>query len=62
MPDVYGRRPPGDLMVVARVGVPKNLSDNQKRLLRDFAAADSSSEKPGEVDKGFIGKVMDSFR
>jgi len=64
MPDVYNRRSPGDLIIIARVAVPKNLNENQKHMLREFAALtdDTSGDKPGEADKGFIGKVIDSFR
>ncbi|MDR3709406.1 MAG: molecular chaperone DnaJ [Capsulimonadaceae bacterium] len=64
MADVYGRRPPGDLILVTRVAVPSSLTDEQKRLLRELAElrGEALSERPGEQDKGFIGKVMDAFR
>jgi molecular chaperone DnaJ len=64
MPDVSGRRGPGDLYTVAIVGVPTRLTEEQKRLLREFAIALGDQVKPNEsdTDKGFIGKVMDAFR
>lgn len=64
MPDVNGRRPPGELYVIANVAVPTELNDEQKRVLREFAllSGDEGASRLGEGDKGFIGKVMDAFR
>ncbi len=64
MPDVNGRRPAGDQYVIASVDVPTQLSDEQKRVLREFAllSGGAAAEQAGDQDKGFIGKVMDAFR
>lgn len=64
MPDVYNRRQPGDLFVVVRVAVPANLTDEQKRVLREYAVlcGDMEGERTSDGEKGFIGKVMDVFR
>jgi molecular chaperone DnaJ len=62
MPDVGGRRNPGDLHVVVNVKVPNQLSDDQRRLLKELAAAggEDVSILTGS-DKGFIGKVFDAL-
>ena len=62
MPDVNGRRPPGDLFYVAKVAIPKRLSDDQKRLLKEFALVSGDAKPDEDGDKGFLGKVMDAFR
>jgi molecular chaperone DnaJ len=64
MPDVYGRRPAGDQVVIVRVAVPTSLSEDQKRVLREYAvmSGDMTGDRVGEVEKGFIGKVMDALR
>ena len=55
--DRYGRR--GDQICVARVSVPKNLTDRQKELLREFA--EISDEHPEEHPRGFFSKIKDVF-
>ncbi len=58
IPDVhgYGR---GDQHVKVTVVVPTKLTDQQKKLLRDFAAA--FGENPAGVEKGFFEKMKDAF-
>jgi molecular chaperone DnaJ len=48
--DVYGRSGKGNLYVTANVETPRNLSEEQKKLLREFANSlenDSQSKKGG---------------
>jgi molecular chaperone DnaJ len=52
-PDRYGRR--GDQICVAQVVVPRQLSDQQKELLREFAALED--ERPEEHPRGFFDKL-----
>ena len=47
----------GDQVCVARVVVPKKLSDRQKELLREFG--DIEKEHPQEVPRGFFNKLKD---
>jgi molecular chaperone DnaJ len=62
MPDVNGRRAVGDLYVVLNVYVPTELTDEQRRLLKEFQllSGDAPKDDAGNV-KGFISKVMDAF-
>jgi molecular chaperone DnaJ len=55
--DRYGRR--GDQICVARVIVPKNLTERQKELLREFA--EISEEHPEEQPRGFFDRLKDAF-
>jgi len=62
MPDVTGRRPPGDLHIVMSVKVPTHVSDEQRRLLIELSAASGEdSALLHEPEKGFLGKVMDAL-
>lgn len=54
MPGLHGRGR-GDLHVSVRVVTPRHLSDEQKELLREFAAA----EGPRSEDKGFLGRLKE---
>ena len=47
----------GDQVCVARVEVPKKLTERQKELLREFA--DIEKEHPQEVPRGFFNKLKD---
>ncbi|MCL5105187.1 MAG: molecular chaperone DnaJ, partial [Armatimonadetes bacterium] len=59
MPDPTGGRQ-GDLNVVLRIETPTKLSDEQKELLRKFAA--SRGEEIKEVQgKTFFERVKDAF-
>lgn len=59
MPDPMGGRT-GDQNVVIRVETPTHLNDEQKTLLRQFAA--SRGEEIRETrDKGFFERVKDAF-
>ena len=59
-PDVNGRgKERGDQVVVLKVSVPTRLSDDQKRLLREFAAA--SGEKPHGEERGLFDKMKDAL-
>ena len=49
----------GNLYVKVKVITPKNLSPEQKELLREFAEA--SGEEIYAEDKGFLGKVKDAI-
>ncbi|MCX7016131.1 MAG: molecular chaperone DnaJ [Candidatus Sumerlaeota bacterium] len=51
--------PRGDHYVRVVVHTPKKLTDRQKELLRELAAL--GDEKISEEDKGFFGRVKDSF-
>lgn len=53
----------GDQYVKVNIEVPKNLSDEQKELLKKFAASmDDSSEKHYQKRKSFFDKIKDAFR
>lgn len=60
-PDInsrHGER--GDQIVIAKLSVPTKLSDDQRKLLKDFAAA--CGEKPVTGDeRGIFEKVKDAF-
>jgi len=63
MPDLNGRRGPGDLNIKVTIKVPSKLSEEQTALLRQFAQI--SGEDPralGAEGKGFLGKVKDAFK
>ena len=47
----------GDMIISLSVEVPKNLSENQKRLLREFD--EESSQKNNPESSGFFSKVKD---
>ena len=47
----------GDMIISLSVEVPKNLSENQKRLLREFD--EESSQKNNPESTGFFSKVKD---
>ncbi len=59
VPDLRsGRR--GDQIVRLNVVVPKHLNDQQKKLLKDFAAA-SGTPVQGNGDKGILDSIKDAF-
>ncbi len=59
-PDVNTRRGErGDEVVVVKLVVPTHMNDEQKRLLREFAAA--GGEKAVHEEKGLFDKVKDAF-
>jgi molecular chaperone DnaJ len=63
MPDVSGRRGPGDLQIIAGLRVPTRMTEDQKRALREFAALSPSEDRAGlEQDKGLLEKVIDHFK
>jgi molecular chaperone DnaJ len=53
----------GDMLVQADVQVPTNLSDEQKRLLRDLARTlgDNNSAPSSQQDKGLFSKIRDAL-
>jgi len=53
----FGR---GDHRVLVNVRVPRNLSDEQRRLLEDFEAR--ADEKTYREDEGFFDKLKSAFR
>jgi molecular chaperone DnaJ len=50
----------GDMIVRANVVTPKNLSKDQKDLLKQLAESMGSEVKPQE-DRGFMGKIKDAL-
>ncbi|MBC7833750.1 MAG: molecular chaperone DnaJ [Phycisphaerales bacterium] len=52
-----GRR--GEMVVVAKIEIPKKLSPAQEKLLRDFAATENHDVLP--VSQGFWTKIKDAF-
>lgn len=59
-PDVNGRTPQrGDQIVVIKVQVPTRLNDEQRRLLKEFAAA--SGETLASEERGLFDRVKDAF-
>ena len=50
----------GDMIVRANVVTPKNLSKDQKDLLKQLAESMGSDVKPQE-DRGFMGKIKDAL-
>ncbi|HZQ65492.1 MAG TPA: molecular chaperone DnaJ [Gaiellaceae bacterium] len=59
MPVLQGRGR-GDLKLLVNVAVPRRLTDEQRRLLREFEeASDSSTYEP---DEGFFDKLKSAFR
>jgi molecular chaperone DnaJ len=50
----------GDMLVRARVQVPINLTDEQRRLLRELART-LGEATPEPQDKGFFGKIKDAL-
>ncbi len=61
MPDVTGQRPQGDLHVVVNVKIPTHLNDEQRRLLRELAAAGGEDVSLLHEDKGLLSKVKGAF-
>jgi molecular chaperone DnaJ len=62
MPDVSGRRNAGDLHIVVNVKVPTQVSEDQRRLLKELAAAGGEDISIlAEPEKGFLGKVFDAL-
>jgi molecular chaperone DnaJ len=55
--DRYGRR--GDQVCVARLMVPKRLTERQRDLLREFA--EISEEHPEEHPRGFFNRLKDAI-
>jgi molecular chaperone DnaJ len=66
MPNVGGRGR-GDLFVAVKVGVPKKLTRDQRRLLEELARtlqpedAEPSGRAAGEPEKPFFERVKDIF-
>ncbi|MGO8670147.1 MAG: molecular chaperone DnaJ [Capsulimonadaceae bacterium] len=58
-PDINSRfADRGDQIVIAKIKVPTRMTDEQKRLLREFAVA--SGEKPHE-ERGLLDKMKEAF-
>lgn len=52
----------GDMMVHVDVQVPTNLTEEQKRLLKEFARTlGDTSTGTGQVEKGLFGKIKDAL-
>ena len=58
LPDVSGRGK-GDQHLIVQVQIPTKLSNEQKQLLRQFAASLGETAPEGE-DKGFFGRLFGS--
>ena len=50
----------GDLVVVATIQIPKKLTNEQEKMLRDYAATENLSVAPPK--KGFFDSVKESLR
>ncbi|MED4162537.1 molecular chaperone DnaJ, partial [Halalkalibacterium halodurans] len=59
VPNVHGRGQ-GDQHVQVRVITPKELSEKEKELLREFAQM--SGGRPDEQDDSFFAKVKRAFK
>ncbi|WP_100406742.1 molecular chaperone DnaJ [Bacillus solitudinis] len=59
VPNVHGRGQ-GDQHVRVRVVIPKNLTDKEKELIRQFA--ETSGGQPDEQTDGFFAKVKRAFK
>lgn len=60
-PDVNGRsKERGDQLVVVKMQVPTRMSDDQKRLLREFALAGGEKPVHGD-DRGLFDKVREAW-
>ena len=55
----YGR---GDHRVLVNVVVPRRLTDEQRKLLKEFEAATSADTYRGDDDEGFFDKLKSAFR
>jgi molecular chaperone DnaJ len=63
MPDVNGRRGPGDLNVVATIKIPTKLTDEQKLSLRAYAQTVDDEDRVGlDQEKSILGKVLDRLK
>ncbi len=63
MPDVNGRRAPGDLNVITSIKIPTKLNEEQKQALRTYASLCGEDERAGvEQEKGILGKVFDRLK
>jgi len=60
VPSVRGKQQ-GDQHVRVKIVTPKNLSERQKELLREFSAI-SGDQIPEEQSEGFLDKVKKAFR
>ena len=58
-PNVHGRGQ-GDQHVKVRVITPKNLTEKEKDIIREFA--NMSGGKPDEQNDGFFAKVKRAFK
>jgi len=56
VPDLHSKRR-GDLIITVNVEVPKNLSNEQKKILQEFAKA--SGKDASEKRTGFLKKLFD---
>ncbi|HEX5324391.1 MAG TPA: DnaJ C-terminal domain-containing protein, partial [Capsulimonadaceae bacterium] len=62
MPDLNGRRGPGDLNIKITIKVPSKLSEEQVSLLKQFASLSGEDPRTLGDNKGFLGKVKDAFK
>ena len=59
-PDVNSRSPErGDQIVSIKLKVPQKLTDEQRRLIKELAAASGETLHP--EDRGLLGKVKGAF-
>lgn len=59
VPSIRNKNVIGDLIITLNITVPKNLTDKQKDLLRQFA--DEMGDDYKDHKKGFFDKVKESF-
>jgi molecular chaperone DnaJ len=51
----------GDQVIIARVIIPKKLSEHQRKLFEELAQTLDSDGTPGERDSGLFGRIKDAL-
>jgi molecular chaperone DnaJ len=51
----------GDQVVIARVIVPKKLTEQQRKLFQELAQTLDKEEPERERDEGFLGRIKDAL-
>ena len=59
MPNWRDANRKGDLHVTVNIAVPTKLTDEQKKLLRQFSSL--RDEKPPQEHKGLFGRIKEVF-
>ena len=61
IPELNGYRK-GDLLVNVNIWTPQKLSKNEKDAIEKLKDSKNFQPQPSETDKGFFGKMRDTFR